>query len=89
MQKMETSKKILLASYIAAIALTAIVVWGAFNNIDMSNVTQLALVAWGEVAATNVFYYRKAGRENALKIAKSLPKGLKEQVDINQILNKD
>lgn len=41
------------------------------------------------VAATNVFYYRKAGRENVLKIVKGLPKETQEQIDLNQILNKD
>lgn len=67
--------------------MTAIVIYGAFTYLDMSNVVQLALAAWAEVAATNVFYYRKAGRENVLKIYKSLPEDTKTQVDINQIIN--
>lgn len=87
--KMETSKKILLVSYIAAISLTIVVIYGAFAGVDMSNVTQLALAAWAEVGATNIWYYKKAGRENVLKIVKKLPEKLREQVDINNILNKD
>lgn len=87
MKRIETSKLILIVSYFAAITLTVIVVYGAFTELDMSNVVQITTVAWAEVAASNVFYYRKAGRENVLKIAKSLPTELKEQVDINQILN--
>lgn len=86
-KKIETSKLILIVSYAMAVILTAIVIYGAFAYLDMSNVVQLALAAWAEVAATNVFYYRKAGRENVLKIYKSLPEDTKTQVDVNQILN--
>lgn len=67
--------------------MTAIVVYGSFAYLDMSSVVQIALAAWAEVAATNVWYYKKAGRENALKIYKSLPQEIKDQVDINQIIN--
>ena len=82
-KRIETSKLILIVSYAMAVILTAIVVYGAFACLDMVNVVQLAL------AATNVFYYRKAGRENVLKIVKGLPKETQEQIDLNQILNKD
>ena len=88
-KRIETSKLILIVSYAMAVILTAIVVYGAFADLDMTNVVQLALAAWAEVAATNVFYYRKAGRENELKIVKGLPKETQEQIDLNQILNKD
>lgn len=86
-KRIETSKLILIVSYAMAVILTVIVIYGAFTYLDMSNVVQLALAAWAEVAATNVFYYRKAGRENVLKIYKSLPEDAKTQVDINQIIN--
>lgn len=89
MKKIETSKKILIVSYTMAVILTVIVVYGAFTCLDMSSVTQIATLAWAEVAATNVWYYKKAGRENALKIYKSLPQEVKEQVDINQIINRE
>ena len=88
-KRIETSKLILIVSYSAAVVLTAVVVYGAFAGLDMTNVTQLATLAWAEVAATNIFYYRKAGRENVLKIMKSLPKEMQDQIDINQILNKE
>ena len=88
-RRVETSKKILIVSYIAAITLTLIVIFGTFKGVDMSNVTSVCLTAWGEVAVTNAFYYKKAGRENTLKIAKRLPSEWKHQVDINQLLNKD
>lgn len=86
-KRIETSKLILIVSYAMAVILTAIVIYGAFAELDMSCVVQLAALAWAEIAATNIFYYRKAGRENALKIYKSLPDEAKSQVDINQIIN--
>lgn len=86
-KRIETSKLILIVSYAMAVILTVIVIYGAFTYLDMSNVVQLALAAWAEVTATNVWYYKKAGRENALKIYKSLPQEIKDQVDINQIIN--
>lgn len=87
MKKVETSKVILILSYIAAFILTTIVIIGTFVGVDMSNVTPLALAAWGEVAATNIWYYKKAAKENVLKIAKRLPEEVKNQIDINQFLN--
>lgn len=89
MKKIETSKLILIVSYFVAVTLTAIVVYGAFAEVDMSNVVQITLVAWGEVAASNVWYYKKAGRENVFKNLNKLPKETREQIDINQLLNQD
>lgn len=88
-KKIETSKKILIVSYFAAITLTVIVVYGTFKGVDMSNVTPIALAAWGEVAVTNAFYYKKAGKENVPKILRSFPPQIREQIDINQLLNHD
>lgn len=87
MKKIETSKLILIVSYFTAITLTSIVVYGAFADVDMSNVQPLALAAWGEVTATNVWYYKKAAKENVPKILKSFPPSVREQIDINQLLN--
>ena len=89
MGKVETSKKILIASYSSAITLTAIIVYGTFKGVDMSNVTPLGLAAWGEVAVTNAFYYKKAGKENVPKIVRCFPPKMREQIDINQLLNQD
>lgn len=87
MKKMETSKKILLVSYIVAILLTFIVVVGSFIGLDMSNITTIATLAWGEVATSNIFYFKKAAKENVPKVIASLDKDLKDQIDINQLLN--
>lgn len=87
MKKIETSKKIILASYIMAIILSLVVIIGSFLNYDMSNTTTIAALAFAEVAASNVWYFKKASKENVLKIAKKIPEEFKEQVDINQLLN--
>lgn len=80
---METSKLILYVSYINAIALTLIVIIGTFLSFDMSNVTQITLASWAEVAVCNAFYLKKATREN---IFKNLPEKYLESVDINNLI---
>lgn len=87
MKKIETSKKILLISYITAIILTFIVVIGSFLDHDMTNITTIASLAWSEVAASNIFYYKKAAKENVPKVIASLCENLQDKVDINQLLN--
>jgi len=80
---METSKLILYVSYINAISLSLIVVIGTFLIFDMSYVTQIALAAWAEVAACNVWYLKKATREN---IFKNLPEKYLEKINIDNLL---
>ena len=86
-KRMETSKKILLVSYIIAIILTVIVVVGTFMNYEVSNITTIAALAYAEIAASNVWYYKKAAKENVPKVIASLPEFVREQIDINQLLN--
>lgn len=86
-EKIETSKKILLVSYIIAILLTIIVVIGSFLLVEMSNVTTITTLVWGEVAVANAFYYKKAQKENVPKVLASISPNFLEQVDINQLLN--
>ena len=83
LSKIETSKLILTVSYFISIVLTVIVIIGAFKELDMSNVTQIALASYIEVSASNVWYYKKATREN---IFKNLPKKYLENVDINNLI---
>lgn len=80
---METSKLILYLSYINSMSLTLIVIVGTFLSFDMSNVTQISLASWGEVAVCNTFYFRKATREN---IFKNLPEKYLESIDINNLI---
>jgi len=87
MKKIECSKKIILASYIITIILTAIVIVGTFMNYEVSNITTLASLSYAELSFSNVWYYKKAAKENVPKILGGLPKELWEQIDINQLLN--
>ena len=79
----ETSKLIILTSYLISISLTVVVIVGTFLGFDMSNVTQITLLSYGEVTASNIFYFKKSGREN---IFKNLPKEYLEKVDINNLI---
>lgn len=81
--KIETSKLILIISYLISITLTVIVIIGAFTDRSMEYVVQIALASYVEVSASNVWYYKKATRENVFK---NLPKEYKDQVDINNLL---
>lgn len=80
---METSKLILLVSYIISLVLTLIVVLGAFLGFSMEYVVQIALASYLELSASNVFYFKKSCREN---IFKNLPEKYLESVDINSLI---
>ena len=83
LSKIETSKLILVVSYMISITLTVIVVIGAFIDKDMSYVVQIALASYVEVGASNIWYYKKATREN---IFKHIPEKYLENIDINNLL---
>lgn len=85
--KIETSKKIILVSYIIAIILSLIVVIGTFLGVDVSNITTITALVFGEISVSNAFYFRKASKENVPKVIASMPKEFREQIDINQLLN--
>lgn len=91
MKKIETSKKILLASYIIGITLTLIVIICTFAGIECGNITTITSAAWIEISASNVFYYTMNKRLNVPKVVmgiyNDLPDDLKEQVDINALLS--
>lgn len=90
-KKIETSKKILVISYILAIILTIIVVGCTFAGIECGYITTLAGTAWLEISASNVFYYTMCKRLNVPKVIMGiytdLPPELREQVDINNLLS--
>ena len=74
---MTCSKRILVVSYVFGILLSVITVAGSFLGCDVSAVVTLAGIAWGEISVSNAFYYNKAKRENAIKIAVSMVKDQK------------
>ena len=80
---METSKLILLVSYLISLVLTLIVIIGAFTGFSMEYVVQIALASYVELSASNVFYFKKACREN---IFKNLPEKYLDSVDINSLI---
>ena len=88
--KIETSKLILIISYIVGLLLTAIVVMCTIAGIECGNITTICGAAWLEISASNVFYYTMCKRLNVPKVVmyiyKDLPDELKEQVDINALL---
>ena len=80
---METSKLILLVSYVISLVLTLIVIVGAFTGFSMEYVVQIALASYLELSASNIWYLKKACREN---IFKNLPEKYLEGVDINNLI---
>lgn len=70
-------------SYLISINLTLIVIVGTFLSFDMTNVTQITLGSWAEVTDSNIWYYKKATREN---IFKNLPEKYLEDIDINNLI---
>lgn len=75
---MQTSKLILLLSYVCAIILSIAMVIGTFAQIDTSSLVILASAAWGEVAVHTAVYSLKAKAENRLKILLSMIKELSQ-----------
>lgn len=86
-KRIETSKLLLLVSYALGIILTTIVIVGTFLNYEVSNITTLAALAWGEIAVSNAFYFRKSAKENVPKILKNFDKETLDMIDVNQLLN--
>lgn len=84
---MQTSKKILGASWAATIILTAIAVIATFADKDSTNLTTLAGMAWAELTAAHGFYYWKAKNENRAKGSQRLVKGLAEKYGIEAATN--
>lgn len=82
---METSKIIILISYLISVSLTVVVIVATFMGFDVEGLVGICLSSYAEVSASNIWYYKKAQRENVLKIAKSL--GLENNIDINQLIN--
>lgn len=86
-KRIETSKKIILASYVSATILSIVVIIATFMGYDANSITTIASLAWAEVAASNIYYMKKSAKENVPKVIATLPKEFQEQVDINLLLN--
>ena len=86
-KKMETSKILLLVSYSITIILTILVVTGTFMGLDITDLTQITTLSYGETSCCTIWYYKKAAKENVPKVIASLPELFREKVDVNQLLN--
>ena len=81
-EKITASKKIIIASYAIGAILTTVTIIGVFRGADMSTIGMVTTAAYAEIAASNAFYYNKAKKEDALKIAMSTIKSVPaEKVD--------
>ena len=80
--RMEVSKQILLGSWATTIIMTVLVVCGTFAGADVSYITTLAGLAWGELTAAHGFYYWKAKNENRAKGAQQLVRDLASEYGI-------
>ena len=79
------SKKLLIVSWVVAIILTTVVIVGSFLSIDMTNVTTLASLAWGESTAIHGFYLWKSRAENRSKYAMKLVRDFAETYGIDAV----
>lgn len=77
---METSKKILIASWVVTVLLTIVAIYAAFQAVDL---TTLAGMAWAELTAAHGFYYWKAKNENRAKGTQALIRELAEKHGID------
>lgn len=85
--KLCTSKKIVVASYVLTVLLTAVCVYGVFwTDKDMSQLVILGGLAWAETAAANCFYFWKAKAENRIKITKSMVQSMGDKYGIDAVV---
>lgn len=83
MKKKETSKKILYASWFAAMLFTAIAIYGVFKGLEhVAELTTITGFAWGELTAAHGFYYWKAKNENRAKGTQKLIRDLAKKYGI-------
>ena len=80
----EFSKKILIASYIIAITVTAFCCYLALTYRDASTISNIALACWAEVSVGNGFYYWKARSENKIKMMASMEKELLDKINLEK-----
>ena len=83
--KVEFSKKLLIMDYLILIVLFVFV--SVFQTVDFTSI----VVAWiAQIGISSTAYYWKAKNENRtkvpLKVIKSLPKDMREQVDLTQVI---
>lgn len=85
--RLSCSKKILVASFTLAAGLTIATVAGTFlTEKDMTAVTTVAGLAWGETATSAAFYYWKARAENKLKLTQTMLENWADKYGIENVI---
>ena len=72
--KIETSKKLLVASFVMAIVLMTVAIMHAWRTFDSTVYIYLIPAVFAELATATGFYYSKAKAENKIKLAALLKK---------------
>ena len=80
-----TSKIVLFVDFLVALTLTALVVVGAYQGKDMSQITTIALAWDGQLAVVVGFYFWKAKNENRSKGVQKLVRDMAEQYGIEGV----
>jgi hypothetical protein len=81
-KRLEFSKKILIVSYLAMFATTAVMAYIILVGADASSFLPVVLASWAEVTTVNAFYFWKARAENRLKILLSAPPEILDNLEI-------
>lgn len=84
--KSTTSKLILVVDFLIAILLAIVVIIGAFQQKDMSQVAAIAMGWDGQLAVAIGFYYWKAKNENRSKYAMRLVKQMANEYGIENVI---
>ena len=86
---METSKKIIVVSYVIGILLTILTVLGIIYGYDVTPLSIITGAVYAEISVSNAFYYNKAKKENLLKISMGTAKSVESEKvdDIVKIVN--
>ena len=80
MNRIETSKKILLVSYALMIVITSFSLVVFYLGYDITALGVLLGLTWAEVTAANSFYFWKARAENKIKLSKSIDPAIVEKL---------
>lgn len=83
---MEYSKKIVAYSWAAVIILTGAIFYGSYHGFDVTEISVIAGLAWGELTAAHAFYFWKAKNENRSKHAMQLVKDFADKYGIDSVV---
>lgn len=83
-----TSKKIMIISYVITVILATMTIVLSIKGYDTTAISTITGLFVGEVSVSNAFYFRKAGKENAIKMALGVIKEFPDKADaVANVLN--